>query len=70
MLGDISLRIAEYENQLEDCLFKLENEDIKNEVIGLIEERIEIENEMSSYIKEKFYKAGFSDAKDLLLKND
>ena len=31
-------------------------------------ERIEIENEMSSYTKEKFYKAGFSEAIRLILK--
>lgn len=29
MLGDISLRIAEYENQLEKCFSNFENEDIK-----------------------------------------
>lgn len=69
MLGDISLRIAEYENQLEECFSNFENEDIKNKIRELIEERIEIENEMSSYTKEKFYKAGFYDAQNLLTKN-
>lgn len=66
ILGDISLRIAEYEIQLEKCFSKFENDDIKNEVRELIEERIEIESEMSSYSKKKFYKFGFEDAKKLL----
>lgn len=56
MLGNISVRIAEYEEELEECFFRFENQDIKNEVKRLIEERIEIENDISSYIKEKFYK--------------
>lgn len=47
----------------------IHNNDIKNRIRELMEERIEIENEMSSYIKEKFYKAGFSDAQNLLTKN-
>ena len=68
MLGDTSLRIAEYENQLEECFLKFENEDLKNKIRELFEERIEIENEMSSYTKEKFYKAGFSEAIRLILK--
>lgn len=66
MLGDISLRIAEYENQLEECFSKFENDNIKNKVRELVDERIEIEGEMSSYLKKKFYKAGFSDAQNLL----
>ena len=63
MLGDISLRISEYENNLEECFSKLENEDIKKEIRDLVAERIEIENEISSHIKEKFYKTRISRCK-------
>ena len=61
---------SQNESELEDCLSKIENEDIRNTLRELISEKMEIEEEIFSYIKEKFYKYGFSDAKDLLLKND
>ena len=70
MLGDITLRISEYENELEEFLSKFENEDIKIQLRELIAERLEIEYELNSYMKEKFYKFGFADAKNLLMKND
>lgn len=66
MLGDISLRITEYENNLEECFSKLENEDLKNEIRDLVSERIEIENEISSHIKEKFYKTRISRCKTIV----
>lgn len=66
MLGDVTLRIAEYENQLEECFSKLENDEIKNEIRDLVSERIEIENEISSYIKERFYKARISRCKTIV----
>lgn len=68
MLENVTVRIVEYEAELNECLIKIEDKELKSEIKQLIEERIDIENEISSYIKEKFYKYGFSDAKSLLLK--
>ena len=70
MLGDVSLRIAEYENQLEECFSKFEDEDIKNKIRELMEERIEIENEISSHIKERFYKTRISRCKTIVKINN
>lgn len=70
MLEDVTVRIAEYEAELDECLIKIEDKELKSEIKQLIEERMDIENDISSYIKEKFYKYGFLDAESLLLKNN
>lgn len=70
MLGDVSLRIAEYENQLEEFFSKFEDEDIKNKIRELMEQRIEIENEISSHIKERFYKTRISRCKTIVKINN
>lgn len=68
ILENVTIRIAEYEAELDECLIKIEDRELKSEIKQLIEERMDIENDISSYIKEKFYKYGFFDAKSLLLK--
>lgn len=70
MLENTTVRIAEFEAELDECLLKFEDTDLKIEIKQLIEERIEIENDIFLYIKEKFYKLGFLDARNLLMKND
>ena len=57
MLENVTVRIAEYEAELDECFIKIEDKNLKSEIRILIEERINIENDISSYIKEKFYKA-------------
>ena len=57
MLENATVRIAEYEAELDECFIKIEDKNLKSEIRILIEERINIENDISSYIKEKFYKA-------------
>lgn len=70
MLQSNIVQKSENEAELEECLIKVEDKNLRNMIKDLIDEKFEIEEEIFSYIKEKFYKFGFADAKNLLMKND
>ena len=57
MLQNDTVTITGLEAELEECLKKIENNSLKDEIKEIVCERIEIEKNISSYIKEKFYKA-------------
>lgn len=70
MLQSNIVQKSENEAELEECLIKVEDKNLRNMIKDLIDEKFEIEEEIFSYIKENFYKFDFADAKNLLMKND
>lgn len=62
--------IAATDVEFEECIKKITDSEIRIQLKEILDNKIETEKEISMYIREKFYKVGFADAVELLLKTN